>query len=132
MPEDDISQSFQRAGETFERKTAVQRTPREPGKGWFHKAPEQMKKWFNTTSGFICGVFGGFLMVVVSAAVVGALGFIAFIAVAYFVMNINLTRCLNEYSAETGVSNPSENIQQQCRVKVGLGRSDGKDKGYWR
>ena len=130
MPEDEVGQSFKRAGEAFER------MPRKPirlplPKHWFPHAPEQMKKWFNTTSGFVCGIFGGLLMVGVAAIATAAVGFIAFIAVFYVVAQANLTRCTNEYFSERG-EYASEEIIQECRVKVGLGRSDGKDKGYWK
>ena len=132
MPEDETAQSFKRAGEAFERKTPVQKTPGEPRKGLFPKAPEQMKKWFNTTSGFICGVFGGFLMVAVSAAVVSALAFAAFLLIMMFVMDIQKTNCVSEYRKETGVSNISEDIINQCLEKVGLGKKGPKHTGYWR
>ena len=140
MPEDELAQSFKNAqsdvGKNFREMGLPSREPTE-GKtkkirrGWFPNAPEQMKKWFNTTSGFICGVFGGFLMVAVSAAIVVAIGFVAFVAVAYIVMNINLTRCMNEFSEETGVSNPTYDTYQKCREKVGLGRDDKESTGYW-
>ena len=127
--DDEIAQSFKRANEPFERKNPVGK----PFKIWTPKfsAPAQMSKWFNTTSGFICGVFGGFFMVTLSAAITAAVGFVAVLGIAFVVMNINLMRCNGEYAKEFG-RNPSEKIIQECRVKVGLGRSDGKDKGYWR
>ena len=83
---------------------------------WFPNATEQMKQWFNTTSGFICGVF--------------VIGFLAFAAIAYCVMHFTLQRCTAEYESESGKA-ATEQIVQECRVKVGLGRSDGKDRGYW-
>lgn len=54
MPEDEVSQSFKRAGEAFER------MPRKPFRLPFPslklpQAPAQMSKWFNTTSGFVTG-----------------------------------------------------------------------------
>ena len=122
--EDDVAKSFELANAPLER-------PKQKAFKLFSNAPAQMSKWFNTTSGFICGVFGGFFMVTLSAAITAAVGFVAVLGIAFVVMNINLMRCNGEYAKEFG-RNPSKEIIQECRVKVGLGRSDGKDKGYWR
>ena len=128
MP-DDISESFKRQIEDFDW-TPKEQKPRKPLK--LPSFPQQMSKWFNTTSGFICGIFGGFFMVTLTAAIIIIVGGLAAFGIVYVVMQVNLVRCLNEYSVEFDDPNPEGEVVQECRVKVGLGRSDGKDRGYWR
>ena len=69
-------------------------------------------------------------MVTISGAVVVAIGFVLFLVAILGTMQVNLLRCNGEYSSEHGQI--TENAIQECRVKVGLGRSDGSDKGYWK
>ena len=146
MPEDELSKSFENAQGSLKKNfqemglPSRQTTEDKPKKQkqpfrWFPNAPEQMKKWFNTTSGFICGVFGGFFMVTLSAAVitavVGGIGFAAFATIFYFVSNYNLDRCVKEWETEKNYEAPP-GIIQDCREMVGLERTDeGKKDGYW-
>lgn len=123
---DDISQSLKLLGLPDREKQDNEKTK------WrfsLPKPPTQMSKWFNTTSGFVTGIFGGFLMVTVAGAFVSLVGLILFVGGAYGVMQVNLLRCNAEYGSEKGQL--TDEAIQQCRVKVGLGRSDGSDKGYW-
>ena len=141
MP-DEVSESFQRANEPFERKNPQRNEAfeRMPGSNPFKfklglpkfSAPAQMSKWFNTTSGFVCGVFGGFFMVTATAAITAAVGALLVFGIIYGVMQVNLMRCMNEYVNERGTLTPNNLVKDECRVKVGLGRSDGKDRGYWK
>ena len=116
---------------SFENATpSLDRAKRKPF-NLFAYAPAPMSKWFNTTFGFVCGVFGGFLIVTLTGAITAAVGTLAVTGISYLAANINLKRCTREYNREFD-SNPSEVIIEECRAKVGLGRSDGKDRGYWK
>ena len=123
--QDDVTpNSFNNAAPSFDR-------PKRQSFKLFANAPTPMSKWFNTTFGFVCGVFGGLLIVTLTGAITAAVGALAVTGITYLAANINLQRCTREYIREFD-STPTEEIIQECRIKVGLGRSDGKDSGYWK